>query len=344
MPVDGACPHLHPGVRREVDRSVHRQLPGRPRPRPPRPASPAARRGRRRRAPRRRTGRGPGRPARRRTGEHGVDQDVGRAAVDLPEAVGAHLEGTVTNPLGDHLVRTALALDAHPGPGGLDPAVGDRDDPVGPVRAQAEPAVLGAVVAHPGAPAQAVVVARHRLDLDRDVETRQASQLLGDHGRLQPTLRRERHVLEVAATAQPRPGEGARRLHPVRRRPVHGDRVTAQEPVADRPLGDLHGHLLARQGVPHEDDRPGRVGGLAGEPGDEVSAVGDGPDVDEVGLPHQRAAFRSSSSRCAPAGAAAQSISSRIPSDQLTAPARLLPIWASYLSARPAPWAEECSW
>ena len=178
--------------------------------------------------------------------EHRRDQDLGGAGVDLPEAVRGdgelHAADGVQLLLGDPATT-------------VDQAVVDLDDRVAAVLAHAAAAVAEVDVALPGAPPQPVEVAGHGLDLDVDLQAGQAQHLLAHHRRLEPALGGQRDVLQVAATAQPRPGEGARRLDAVRRGLEHLDGVTAPEPVALGTLGHLDDDPLARQRVPDEDDR-----------------------------------------------------------------------------------------
>ena len=96
-------------------------------------------------------------------------------------------------------------------------------------------------------------------------------ELLGHPERLQPALRAELHVLEVAASAAPGAGVRARRRDPVggRRQDLHG--VGPQVPGGRG--GDQGDDPLTREGVAHEDDPP--VGG----PAHAAAAGGDGADL-----------------------------------------------------------------
>ncbi len=149
------------------------------------------------------------------------------------------------------------------GIGAGDQAVVDGHHVVRAVLAHPAPPVRGRGVSHPGPPAQAVLVARHRIDLesgdDRMVglEPAEPDQLLAHDLGLQCALRRQRDVLEVAAATQPRPGDRAGRLDPVRGRRLDRDRVAAPVPVRLGALGDLDDHAFSGQGVPDEHD-PGR--------------------------------------------------------------------------------------
>ena len=143
--------------------------------------------------------------------EHGVGQRVGRAGVHLPEAGAGDLPVAAGGTLVEHGAAVGedpvvggadqpelLAgagddrLDAHrPGRvrrtrgrvgargdhgqvGVADPAAVDGDDVVGAVLAQPDGAVDVDGVLHPGAPAEPVVVAGHRLDDDLEVEAGEA--------------------------------------------------------------------------------------------------------------------------------------------------------------------------
>ena len=97
-------------------------------------------------------------------------------------------------------------------------------------------------------------------------------QLLGHHRRLEPALRAELDVLEVAAAAQPGPAIGQRDRDPVRTGLEHLDGVRPPEAVVAG-VGDRDPHPLARQRVPDEDDPPV-------VPGHAVPAVRDRPDLD----------------------------------------------------------------
>ena len=86
------------------------------------------------------------------------------------------------------------------------------------------------------------------------LEPAEPDQLLAHYLRLQGALRRQRNVLEVATTAQPRPGDRARRLDPVRGRRLDRDRVAAPVPVLVGALGDLDDHAFTGQRVTDEHD------------------------------------------------------------------------------------------
>jgi hypothetical protein len=183
----------------------------------------------------------------------------------------------------------------------VDAAVVDRDDLVGAVLPHplARPELGGADVALAGAPPQSVRIARDGLHLQAGhervvgVEPGQPDELLAHDVGLELALRREGHVLEVAAAALAGTGEGARRLDAVRRRLEYGDGVRAPEPVALVALGDLDGDPLAGQGVPdeHHAGRGARhhVATVCDPPGHHVVALAD------VGTP-----ARLSRSRLAP--------------------------------------------
>src|SRR5262245_11621989 len=143
---------------------------------------------------------------------------------------------------------------------------------------QAGPASSVHCVLNPGPPAQAVIGARQRLDLETQrrhvvrAEPAEPDQLLPHHLRLQLPLRRHRRVLEVAAAALPGSRPRARSRDPVRRGREDLNRVGAQEALAL--IGDDRPHPLPRQRVPDEHDVP--VGG----PGHAVSTVGDRADLE----------------------------------------------------------------
>jgi hypothetical protein len=82
------------------------------------------------------------------------------------------------------------------------------------VAVQAEPAVRVGGEGDPAAPAEGVV--GQPLDHDRALHAGKPAQLLLDEQRLDAALRGEGDVLVVAPAAATRPGEGARRLDPVR--------------------------------------------------------------------------------------------------------------------------------
>ncbi|CAB4983341.1 unannotated protein [freshwater metagenome] len=78
-------------------------------------------------------------------------------------------------------------------------------------------------------------------------------------------------MLEVAAAAIPWPCPLAGRFHAIRGRLDDLDRVSTNDLA--RYVGDRDSYPLAGQRVTHED-------GVAGQVGDEVTAVGNGADVD----------------------------------------------------------------
>ncbi len=105
-----------------------------------------------------------------------------------------------------------------------------------------------------GAPRQPTDVTGHGLDLDVLVEAGQPAQLLAHHLGLEPALRGEVDVLEVAAAARAGPGPRARRLDPVGRGGVDPDRVGPHEACPGPHLGDPGQHPLPRERVPDEED------------------------------------------------------------------------------------------
>ena len=199
--------------------------------------------------------------------EHGLHEHRRRAGVHLPEAVGGHGEGVRRSPGGDALGHRRLL-----GPGHRDQAVVDGHQLVGPVPAHRATAVGQVGEPRARAPPQAGLVAGDPLHDDGHVEARQPAQLLGDHVGLELALPAQRHVLEVAAPAQSRPGDRARRRHPVGGGRQHVDGVGPPELVAVRPLGDHDLDPFPGDRVPHE-DHAARVVAVR-EPGHAVPAVG----------------------------------------------------------------------
>ncbi len=132
------------------------------------------------------------------------------------------------------------------------------------------------VVAHPRAPAEALggVGSVGRLNHASPVDSRQSAQLLSDDLGLQPALRSEIDVLEVAASAHARTGDLARRSDPIRTGPQNLHRICPPETIM-AVVGDPDQHLLTRQGVPDE-YHPALV------PSDAVSAVGDRAHLDRA--------------------------------------------------------------
>ena len=82
---------------------------------------------------------------------------------------------------------------------------------VGAVPTEADGTVVVHGQSHPAAPAQATFVPGHRFHLDRAFHGGDPRQLLGHPEGLEPSLRRELDVLEVAAATPARPGMWARR-------------------------------------------------------------------------------------------------------------------------------------
>jgi hypothetical protein len=178
-----------------------------------------------------------------------------------------------------------------------DQAVLDRLHLARPVLAQPADAAGAGRPLDPRPPAQAVLVAGHRLDHDREVDAREPSELLADDRRLELPLVGQRHVLEVAAAAAAGRGVRAGGRDPLRRRLEHLDGVRAPEAVAVGPLGDLEDDALPRDRVPDEDHpRPvrrrvvGSRGARAGDAGHAVAAVGHRADHRLEALPDPRAA------------------------------------------------------
>ena len=124
----------------------------------------------------------------------------------------------------------------------------------------------------PGCASRGRAVPGDRLHLDRALHAGDPLELLGHAEGLEAALRRELHVLEVAAAAAARPGVWARWGNPVGRglQDVHG--VGPQ--VRGGGGRDPGHHHLAREGVAHEDDPS------VGCPGDAAAAGGDGADLE----------------------------------------------------------------
>ena len=148
---------------------------------------------------------------------------------------------------GHRTVRAPVAATAAAGDGAL-------LDVLEPVRAMApEPHGAAAVHRHPHptAPAQPGGVSGNRLHLDGPLQAGQPLQLLGDAEGLQPALRPDVHVLEVAPAAPPRPGVRAGGLHAVGGGGQDFDGVRPQ--VGGGAGRDPRPHPLARKAVADED-------------------------------------------------------------------------------------------
>jgi hypothetical protein len=96
--------------------------------------------------------------------------------------------------------------------------------------------------------------------------------LLSDDLGLQPALRGDIDMLEVATSAQAGTGDRARRSDPIHARPQNLHRICPPETIMAF-VGDLNQHPLAWQRVPDE-YHPAFV------PSDAVSTVGDRADLD----------------------------------------------------------------
>ena len=149
----------------------------------------------------------------------------------------------------------------------------DRDHVVRTVPAQPGPTLGIHRELDAGAPVEAVGVAGNRLDLDVELEVGQPRHLLAHDVGLERPLAVQRDVLQVAATAQPGAGPGARRGDPVGRRGDHRHGIRADEALTGTGLGDPGEHPLTGDRVAHEEHLPLVAG-------DAVAAVGDGGDVD----------------------------------------------------------------
>jgi hypothetical protein len=132
------------------------------------------------------------------------------------------------------------------------------------------------VEAHPRAPAEALCAVRRvgRLNHASPVDSRESAKLLSDDLGLQAALRSQIDVLEVAASAQARTGDRARRRDPIRAGPQNLHRICPPETIM-AVVGDLDQHSLTGQRVANE-DHPTLVSSYA------VSAVGDRIDLDRT--------------------------------------------------------------
>ena len=143
---------------------------------------------------------------------------------------------------------------------------------MGAVPPEADRAVPVYGEAHPAAPAEPVAVTGHRLDLDGAVDSRQPRQLLRDAEGLEPALRAELDVLEVAAPTSAGTGVRARGDDAVGRGGQDLDGVGPQ--VGGRPGGHAGPDPLAGEAVPDEDDSAVR------SPRHAAATGGDGPGVE----------------------------------------------------------------
>ncbi|WP_312007447.1 hypothetical protein [Nocardioides alcanivorans] len=169
----------------------------------------------------------------------------------LPESVHVDdelmLSFACTDPFPHHVRASRVGLARVTG---RDQAIVDGNHGMRAVPAHAPTSVPIGDEGGPGPPAQPVLVARHRLDLESHeylVVLRQptdAPELLEHDGRLQTPLRRQGGVLEVAATATSGTSHGARGSDSVFRRAHHLHRVTTHEAVALGALGQLDHHSL----------------------------------------------------------------------------------------------------
>jgi hypothetical protein len=132
------------------------------------------------------------------------------------------------------------------------------------------------VVANPRAPAEALCAVRSvdRLNHANPVDSRESAKLLSDDLGLQPALRSQIDVLEVAASAQAGTGDRARWSDPIRAGPQNPHRICPPVTIM-AVVGDLDLHSLTGQRVADE-DHPALVSSYA------VSAVGDCIDLDRT--------------------------------------------------------------
>src|ERR1022692_1671640 len=143
-----------------------------------------------------------------------------------------------------------------------DQTVADLDDLMGTVPAQPGDAIVAHREAHPGAPAEALLIAGQWLDHHDAVDAGDGAQLLADDGRLEGPLGSQAGVLPVAATAAAGAGMRAGWLDSVGCGGQDFHRVSPGELRSG--LGDPDAHLLAGPRVPHEDPPPAR-GSRAGD-------------------------------------------------------------------------------
>ena len=133
---------------------------------------------------------------------------------------------------------------------------------VGAVPPEPEPPRGVDAQADPGPPPQTVLVTGDRLHLHLECHARHPLELLGHAGRLESTLRRQPHVLEVAATTAPGTGMRARGVDAIGGGPEDLGGIGTDE--RRRGGGDARNHPFPRQRVTHEDDSP--VGGVRHAP------------------------------------------------------------------------------
>ena len=200
-------------------------------------------------------------------------------ATDLPAAAIGRGDGDVHGavPVAHHLDRAArrpsLRQHVRQRAGHRQRAVRQRNHPRAAVGVQPGPTVRVHRELHPGPPAeQAPVrstparaapvrgatirgatirgVTGQRLDAHRHVQPRDPGQRVPHHRGLERSLRRRRGVLPVAPAATARPGDRARRRHPLGRygQDLHGVGPAVRPAI----LGDPGHHPLPRQRMPHE--------------------------------------------------------------------------------------------
>ena len=133
---------------------------------------------------------------------------------------------------------------------------------VGAVPPEPEPARGVDAQADPGPPAQTVLVTGDRLHLHLARHAGHPLELLGHPGRLESALRRQPHVLEVAAATAP--GTGIRAGGSTRSGEAPEDLGGIGTDERRRGGGDARNHPFPRQRVTHEDDPP--VGGVRHAP------------------------------------------------------------------------------
>ncbi len=126
--------------------------------------------------------------------------------------------------------------------------------------------------ADPSPPPEPGVVAFDSFDHDLPLDAGDLPQQFGDARCLQPALRVQRHMLEIATPAASRPGVGTGRIDPVGRGAEHFDGICPQ--VGARLGGDPGPHPLSGEGVADEDHL------AVGSPAHAAAAPGDCADLE----------------------------------------------------------------
>jgi hypothetical protein len=126
--------------------------------------------------------------------------------------------------------------------------------------------------ADPRSPPEPVRIAFDRLDHDLALDTRDLAEQLSDARCLQPALRAQLHMLEIAAPAAAGPGVATGRLDPVGRGVEHLHGVRPE--VRVRRGGDPGPHPLAGERVTDEHHL------AVGCPADAAATAGNGADLE----------------------------------------------------------------